>query len=164
MLDIGLHVTTNNRDLLVSEPGSLMENLEPLEDVCFSGFLVSSVLDKILQRHGPATHRLALCPEKNQGPRTLQAPLLTFHLEEIQKIESHCPLLEQLRISTPYPIVLDLDERNLSDVCSNLHHLHELVLDVDDGVYDHLFSEAARKIWDLIDKKKGLSSEISSHR
>ncbi|KAL1981338.1 hypothetical protein VTN96DRAFT_2779 [Rasamsonia emersonii] len=152
-LDMGLKPTTNNRDLLVSELESLMEHLEPLKEVRLAGYLTASVLDRILQRHGPTLRRLALHPYKHvYGP---QPSLSTIRSEEVRKIESHCPLLEHLRISIPYPGVLAPDECDLSDVCPNLHRLRELALDVDNGRSDLPLDEAARKIWDLIDKEKG---------
>jgi hypothetical protein len=157
LLDFGLSPTTmDNRGLLVSESESLIEQLEPLTAFRFSGYLAPSVLDKILQRHGPKMRRLTLNPNVTEGARRIGSPISAIRLDEIRRVESYCPLLEYLSISIPNTGDL---EYGISDVCPKLRHLRELELklelDIHLGLSDLLIEKAARKIWDLIDKEKG---------
>jgi hypothetical protein len=153
LLDFGLSPTSVNRDSLISESNFLMEQLKPLTEVRFSGYLTPSVLNKILQRHGPTMRRLTLNPYA--GETRIEPPISTIRSDEILMVESHCPLLEYLSIYISYTGDVAQDEygeHSLSNVCPKLQHLRELALNIDSELSD---PKAARKIWDLIDDKKG---------
>lgn len=153
LLDFELNPTDVNRDWLVSESESFMEQLKPLTEVRVSGYLTSSILNKILQRHGRTMRRLTLnahCGGKPMGP-----PIPRIRSDEILMVESHCPLLEFLSISISYTGDVAQDEYgedSLSNVCPNLRHLRKLELHISSELSN---PKAARKIWELIDDEKG---------
>jgi hypothetical protein len=88
LLDFGLSPTTMDIiDLLVSEVESLIEQLEPVTAFRFTGYLAPSILDKILQKHGPTIRRLTLNPHVSRSARPIESPISAIRSDEIRRIE-----------------------------------------------------------------------------
>ncbi|RFU32874.1 hypothetical protein B7463_g3470, partial [Scytalidium lignicola] len=155
-LDFSLSPTVvDTLDLLVSEVDSLIEQLEPLTALWFTGYLSPSILDKVLQKHGPTISRLTLSPHESRSTRLIKTPIPAIRSDEIRRIEAYCPHLKYLNICIPNTVDLAQSEYGLSDICPKLHHLRELELNVDLELSEPLIEKVGRKTWDLIDKEKG---------
>lgn len=139
-----------DQQLMTSLYESLLERLPPLLGIRLGGCLTYHLTDKVLQRHGPTLRRSFLgCRKKDEYP--LQPP---SSKELIQWYETHCPALEHVSITVPYPSSnASLDDCSIADFCPNLESLRELELVLDGKHGDLPLKEVARKIWDFIDRE-----------
>lgn len=140
----------NNQRSLIHELGSLLERLEPLEEIRLAGSLSSSIFEKAVGRHGQTLHRLAIDPyQHTYGP---QIWLKAIGPDEIRKIQTDCPGLGYLKISIPYFTAASASDISL--VCPDIRHLRELTLSIGRNEMGASSGQVARRIWNLIDETK----------
>lgn len=143
-----LEPTRNNQRSLIYELGSVLERLQPLEEIGLAGSLSTSIFDKAIERHGQTLHRLAINPYQDMyGPKIW---LDAIGPDEIRKMETDCPRLGHLKISIPYSTAAGASDISL--FCPNVRHLRELTLSIGRSEKGASPSQVAQRIWNLIDK------------
>lgn len=150
---VSLEPTSNNHGPLIHELESLLEHLEPLEEIGLAGSLSNSIFHKAIERHCQTLHRLAINPY--QHAYRPQPWLEAIGPEEIRRIESDCPRLEYLKISIPYSSAAGACD--ISPFCPNIRQLKELTLCIDSRGSGTSPGRIARRIWNLIGKAKTVS-------
>jgi hypothetical protein len=83
----------------------LIRLFEPLQRLSIKGPLEPQILNTILSRHGPTVQELALRPEEYEDagyPNPLRRQILpmTFEKKHILQIQSQCPVLRKLSVTT----------------------------------------------------------------
>lgn len=131
MLDIDLRPKFGETTSLVAEAKSLLDHLNPLNDVRLSGCLTSSLLETVFQKHGQTLHNMSLRPLRYEEASQMEGVIRYLTPKEIREIESSCPLLENLEILTRLKRSFLNYSWKLSDICPNLPHLQGLILHAD---------------------------------